>query len=128
MAINGEAIHGTRPWKVFGEGPNITKPAPGQKYSESNRKDFTEADVRFTTKAGVLYTFFMGWPADRRELNLVPLGKGRPYVAGQIASVELLGHSGELKWAHDDAALRITLPEVKSGAHAFALKIRGLET
>jgi hypothetical protein len=29
MSVNGEAIFGTRPWKVYGEGPSVTEKAEG---------------------------------------------------------------------------------------------------
>src|SRR5436305_953916 len=29
MKVNGEAVYGTRPWKIFGEGPNAQKPVAG---------------------------------------------------------------------------------------------------
>ena len=90
MDINSEAIHGTRPWKIFGEGPNIVKPVPGQKYNESNRKDFTFEDVRFTTKGKTLYAFFMGWP-EQGKLTIPALATDRPYVAGKIKQVKLVG-------------------------------------
>jgi len=29
MAVNGEGIYGTRPWKMFGDGPIATAPPSG---------------------------------------------------------------------------------------------------
>ena len=56
---NGEAIYGTRPWKVYAEGPVR---AGGGFF----REDFayTDKDIRFTTKGPTLYAIFLGWPAD----------------------------------------------------------------
>lgn len=127
MNINGEAIHGTRPWKIFGEGPNIVEPEPGQKYNESNRKDFTSDDVRFTTKGKTLYAFFMGWP-EPAQLNIPALGTARPYVAGKIQRVTLLGHGGKLKYSHDSGGLKISPLQEKPCNYGCALKIEGLET
>jgi alpha-L-fucosidase len=125
MAINSEAIHGTRPWKIFGEGPNIVKPAPGQKYNESNRKDFTFEDVRFTTRDKTLYAFFMGWPR-QAQLTMPALAASRPYLAGKVEHVEMLGHGGNLAWTHDDSGLRLSLPPEKPCDYACVLKIAGL--
>jgi len=125
MAINGEAIHGTRPWKTFGEGPGIMKPDPKHKYNETGRKDFTAADVRFTCKGRTLYVFFMGWP--ERELVVAPLATDRPYVAGKIKTVQLLGFPGKLRWTHDETGLKVQLPPEKPCHHACALRIIGLE-
>jgi alpha-L-fucosidase len=125
MAVNGPAIYGTRPWKIFGEGPGIVKPDPKEKYNESNRKDFTEADVRFTTKGRSLYAFFMGWPD--KQVVLAPLAANRPYVAGRIRNVRLLGGPETLRWQHNDEGLTVQLPAEKPCRHAFALEIDGLE-
>lgn len=126
MDINSEAIHGTRPWKIFGEGPNIVKPAPGQKYNESNRKDFTFEDVRFTAKGKTLYAFFMGWPEQAR-LTIPALAASRPYLTGKIQHVELLGNEHKLKWQHDTSGLSVQLPLEKPRDYSCVLKIEGLE-
>src|SRR5215510_5657520 len=47
MALNGEGIYSTRPWKVFGEGP--TKAAAGSLYRGPGAQ-FASDDIRFTTK------------------------------------------------------------------------------
>ena len=67
MAVNAEAIHGTRPWKVFGEGPGIQKSQAGagmngtaEHFNEKNRKDLTGEDIRFTTKGKTLYLYAAG--------------------------------------------------------------------
>ena len=47
MSVNSEAIHGTRPWTHFGEGP--TQMETGHFNEEF---PFTSQDLRFTTKSG----------------------------------------------------------------------------
>ena len=47
LEVNGEAIYGTRPWKVFGEGP--TKVVGGG-FTDTKSAPFTGQDIRFTTK------------------------------------------------------------------------------
>jgi alpha-L-fucosidase len=126
MAVNRRAIHGTRPWKIFGAGPGLVKPDPKVKYNENSRKDFTADDVRFTTKDRTLYAFFMGWP--ERSITLKPLATDRPYVAGRIRNVTLLGSSGRLEWTHDRSGLTVRLPPERPCDHAFVLAIDGLET
>jgi alpha-L-fucosidase len=44
LATNGEAIYGTRPWKVFGEGPTQV---PEGHFTDQNRVAFTAEDWRF---------------------------------------------------------------------------------
>jgi alpha-L-fucosidase len=127
MAVNRQAIHGTRPWNIFGEGPGIVKPDPKVKYNEASRVDFTAEDVRFTKSGKTLYAFFMGWP-EARQVLIAPLATSRPYVAGRIRSVHLLGSPRELRWTHDRIGLQVQLPPERPCDHAFALKIEGLET
>ena len=126
MAVNGEAIHGTRPWKIFGDGPGLVKPDPKVKYNEDSRKDLTADDVRFTTRVKTLYAFFMGWP--ERSITITPLATSRPYVAGRIRNVTLLGSQKKLQWSHDQRGLTVRLPPEKPCDHAFTLQIEGLET
>ena len=46
---NGEAVYGTRPWKVYGEGP--PKVADGS-FTAAKKQAFTPEDIRFTPKDG----------------------------------------------------------------------------
>lgn len=115
MSINGEAIHGTRPWRVYGEGPTVVA---GGHFKEEF--PFTARDIRFSTKGDALYALVLGWPDDGR-LRIRALATS----AGKIASVELLGASGELDWSQQDNGLRVTLPKKKPCDHAYALKITG---
>src|SRR5689334_7191378 len=69
MAVNSEAIYGTRPWKVYGDGPSMVAATQAKNmgehhqagaFNESSRKPMTAADIRFTRKGDVLYAFAMG--------------------------------------------------------------------
>ena len=60
--VNGEAIKGTRPWSIFGEGPS-TEAQQIPSYQLSKIK-FDHTDIRFTTKGDILYAIALGWPAD----------------------------------------------------------------
>lgn len=125
MAINSEAIHGTRPWKIYGEGPTVQKPEPGQKYNETNRRDLTAEDVRFTTKGNVLYAFCMGWTGNR---SVIPsLAPGRGLARGRVHKVQLLGAAARLHWSQNESGLIVQLPREKPCDHAIAFKIEGLE-
>ncbi len=58
MAVNAEAIHGTRPWTVHGEGP--TETAAG---AFKENAQYTAQDIRFTTKGKTLYAITLGEPS-----------------------------------------------------------------
>ncbi len=136
MAVNSEAIYATRPWKIFGDGPgsHIPPPAPGVRFNENSRKDFTAEEVRFTTKGSTLYAFVMGWPAQdssngpQKEFVVAPLATTNANVVGKIENVSLLGYGGKLTWKHDERGLVVQLPPAPPCDHAFTLKIAGLAT
>ena len=71
LAVNGEAIYGTRPWKIYGEGP--TKVAAGS-FHDTDTATYTAEDFRFTTKGNELYAIELGWPAGG-EAIVQSLGK-----------------------------------------------------
>jgi alpha-L-fucosidase len=122
MAVNNEAIHGTRPWKIFGEGPG-SKLAAKSSFNESERKDLTASDIRFTTKGDTLYAFVMGWPAYRA---MIPsLASNTALRVGKIQNVELLGHSGPLQWTQTNEGLAILVPDRAPSEHAVAFRITG---
>ena len=59
LQVNGEAIYGTRPWKIYGEGPTLTEEGPMR---EREDKPMTAADIRYTTKGSTLYAIALDWP------------------------------------------------------------------
>ena len=62
IPINGEAIYGTRPWKIFGE---TSGKLQGGMFNENSLR-YTAKDIRFTTKGETLYAIALGWPENRR--------------------------------------------------------------
>jgi alpha-L-fucosidase len=120
MAVNSEGIYATKPWNIFGDGPGINS-AAGTGMNERTRKDLTANDVRFTTKGNTLYAFVMGWP--EKESVIPALGIGGQNSVPKIQNVDLLGHSGKLKWTQDETGLRVQLPEQKPSDHAVTFRI-----
>ena len=118
LKINGEAIYATRPWKVYGEGP--TRMAKAGAFGEDAEKPYRAQDIRFTqSKDGkTLYATAMGVPEDG-QLVVKSLAK----AAGEIAHVELLGHSGTVDWQQTDEGLVVKLPESETYSHAISIKI-----
>ena len=114
MSIHGEAIHGTRPWKVYGEGPTVVA---GGHFKEEF--PFTARDIRFTTKDGKLYAIAMGWPADGK-LTIRSLA-----MPNGIKSVKLLGCKGKLAWKQTEKGMEITLPQQTVSDIAIAFEIIG---
>lgn len=115
MKVNGEAIHGTRPWVIYGEGP--TEAATGA-FAESG--SYTARDVRFTTKAGRLYAITLR-PASG-ELAIASLATGNPHEPRRVAGVRLLG-AGPVPFRQTGQALVIQAPERVPTRHASAFEI-----
>jgi alpha-L-fucosidase len=118
MKVNGEAIFGTRPWRIYGEGP--TQVHAGM-FGESDSKPFTAQDIRFTTRRGALYALALAWP-ETNTLTIRSLATGAP---GRVRRVELLGTGQPLRHVRNEQGLTITLPQHKIGDHAYAFKISG---
>jgi len=119
LAVNGEAIYGTRPWQVHGEGP--TEVFEGA-FQDTKRTEFTARDVRFTTRGDVLYAIVLGWP-ENGEIAIRSLGTGQARYPMAIKQVGLLGSKGAVQWSRDTSGLKVKLPAEKPSAAAFALKI-----
>jgi len=118
-AVNGEAIFGTRPFEVYGEGaPDVQG---SSNFNEGKSRPYTAEDIRFTTKGETLYAFALGWPADGK-ISIRTLAAGSASYPREVKRVELLG-GGPLNFTRDAKALTVTLPEQKVGDFAWALRI-----
>jgi alpha-L-fucosidase len=126
MDVNGEAIYGTRPWKVFGEGPALGAGAPirAQGFNEGKNRPYTGEDIRFTKKGETLYAFALAWPTTG-QLRIASLAAGSPHAPGEIARVELRGTGTPLAFTRDAGGLVVTLPAQKPGDHVYTFEISG---
>ncbi|MEO5772859.1 MAG: alpha-L-fucosidase [Sphingomicrobium sp.] len=116
MKANSEAIHGTRPWKIHGEGPSET--AAGA-FAES--ANYTARDIRFTTQGDTLYAITLAEP--KGQVAITSLAKSNPHEARRVSRVRLLGRKGSLAFRQADQALLIELPEALPSRHASAFAI-----
>ncbi len=114
-AVHGEAIFGTRPWLVYGEGAVKTK---GGHFKEDFK--YSSQDIRFTTKGKNLYAIALGWPGDGQLLV-----KSLAAPAGVVSGVSLLGYRGQVAWKQTAQGLLVTLPAQKVSAYTAALRITG---
>ena len=118
LAVNGEAIYGTRPWHTYGEGP--TEILEGG-FTDTKRQAFTSQDIRFTTKDKRLYATCLDWPEG--EATITALGSGSAIQADTIAEISMLGAAGTLDWSQDEGGLKIKTPPTKPCDYAFTFKI-----
>ena len=118
LKVNGDAIYGTRPWTMYGEGP--TKVVAGA-FHDTDTKPYTPQDFRFTTKANVLYATEFGWPADGRAI----IHALRSGVAGtgEVAGVMLLGSSEPVRFEQTPDGLVLHLPAKAPTDYASCFRI-----
>lgn len=120
LKVNGDAIYGTRPWRLYGEGP--TKVVGGA-FHDTEVKPYTAEDFRFTTKDAAIFAIGMQWPAsgEIRIHSFTPDALGN---ARKIQSVTLLGSDAKLDWHEDGDGLQLKLPARSSTACCYALRIQ----
>ena len=109
MAVNGEAINGSKCWRRFAEGP--TKAAEGQ-FQDGKEVLYTPEDYRFTANNGAVYAICLKCPQDGRftvKSLASTKDKDLPEFQGIIASVEILGH-GPAAWRRDETGLHVEAP------------------
>ena len=118
IGIHGEAIYGSRPWLVYGEGGVRTK---GGHFHEDFK--YTPQDIRFTTKGGAVYAIALGWPEDGKLLvkSLASTGSGK------ITKVTLLGSNGKVTWNRTPEGLVVALPAGQVSPYTCALRIEGTD-
>jgi alpha-L-fucosidase len=118
LQVNGEAIYGTRPWKIYGEGP--TKIIEGA-FHDTDVQTFTEHDFRFTTKNNQLYACELAWPSAGEAVihALTPTQlDGR-----RISAVSLLGSSSPVTFESQPDGLHLHVPASPPGKYAYCFKI-----
>lgn len=116
LAVNGEAVYGSRTFEIYGEGPTHQM---GHVAFAKDRIPYTAEDIRFTRKENALYVFLLGWPfAEKISVK----GK-QGFLKEEIRKVTMLGNGGELGFVQDTAALTVTLPREKPCNTAWVLKL-----
>ena len=98
LKTNGEAIYGTRKWRVPSEGET----------------------VRYTAKGDSVYAIVLGWPG-RRVRFKAPTATG-------ATKVTLLGSPAPLRFSRAGGGLRIEMPDsAPVGAYAHAFRLTGVK-
>jgi alpha-L-fucosidase len=114
LKTNGEAIYGSRPWRVFGEGPTQVV---GGSFQDTKTRPYTAQDFRFTTRPGVLYAIGMGWPGDGKAvIHSVQPGD-------RVHAVTLLADGRQVRWRQQADGLHLDLPAQSTGDYAYVLRI-----
>jgi alpha-L-fucosidase len=134
LAVNGEAIYGTRTWKRSAQWTTGTQPEQGfgefrVKYDivtlagQQPRDGKAVKQIFFTKKPDALYAITPGWPG--RTLTIKDVG------TSPTTAVTLLGVPGPLKHHRQGADLVIELPALSADQlpckYAYAFKITGVQ-
>ena len=119
LKLNGEAIYDTRPWVIYGEGPQ--KITEGH-LSEHKNAEAVAQDIRFTTKGKQLYATSLDWPKDGK-IVIKSLSTKANYLKAPVKKVSMLGSNEKIDFKQTAEGLVVTFPSVKPCEHAFVLKI-----
>lgn len=113
FAVCGEAIHGTRPWRQYGEGDSRVV-IEGFK---EEKAAWNSSDFRFTTRGRTLYAFMLKVPESRIAV-LKSLSE-----QDRVLSVKLLG-GGECEFRQSFGVLTAKLPAALPTAYTNVLAIQ----
>ena len=138
LKINGEAIYGTRPWKVFGDGKSVRgehvetvdgelrNAVEAQKQGEHfNQRTtatplFAHDEVRYTTKGDDFYIIVMN--PSNGEFVIPSLGKSSEVNPGNLKSLTQLFDHRKLTFKQTKENLLITIPAVNGSSYPLVLK------
>lgn len=95
MRANGDAVYGTRPWVVSGQGE----------------------DIRFTVEGGTLNAFLLSWPETGRVTVDLPEDGA---IADHVKSARLLATGDTLPNTKNSNSISITLPDRPPRAADYA--------
>lgn len=133
LNIHGEAIFGTRPFAVCGEGKmdmsninfDVTQiEAQTKKGIIDNdfAREQNSGEVRFTTKGNALYAIILGSPK-YGKVEIKSLAEGSVHARFKIAKIDLIGSIENPRWKRDAASLLVEFPPRMTSSYANVLKI-----
>ena len=138
LKINGEAIYGTRPWKVFGDGKSVRgeqvetvegelrNAVEAQKKGEHfNQRTtatplFAHDEVRYTTKGNDFYIVVMN--PSKGEFVIPSLGRSSEVNPGKLKSLRQLYDGRKINFKQTNNNLRIAIPVVNGRSYPLVLK------
>ena len=108
LDVNGEAIYGTRPWRV----PAETPPKPGERTDVSHPPPPTQ-DWRFTLGGSdrkTLYAVLLGPAPAGAQVTIASLSPGGAGADWPLTRVDVLGSEERVVWQRTPAGLVLALP------------------
>lgn len=143
LKVNGEAIYGTRPWKVYGDGKSIRgereiansgeirnagddiakKTKTGEHYNQRTTASppFTNDEVRFTKKGDNLYILIMN--PQKGEIKIPTFGLNSEMNPGTFKKLLRLDNNDEVKFKQTKTNTVIDVPAINGRSYPIALKV-----
>jgi len=121
MDVNKSSIYGTRPWKVYGEGPTAAAANPINSQGFNEGTSYSSKDIRFAQRNDTLFATIMVWPS-LTKYTIGSLAVSSPYFSGDVKSASLLGY-GTLPYAMDNNGLTVKLPTTRPNIISAVLAI-----
>lgn len=108
LKANGEAIYGSRCYKIAAEGP--TKMREGM-FTDYDGYNYTAGDFRFTQKGGKIYVCALAYPKNGK---IAVQTLGTRALNAEIESVDVLGFADKPVWSVTADCLNIETKNVAS--------------
>ena len=119
LKINGEAIYGTRPFKIYGEGP---KRMASSGHFVQMDGEYNAENIRFTKKQDSLYVIQMGWIGSNKSFIIKCLNADSMSNVS-IKNISVLGSNEVIQWEQCTEGLKIRSPFKAPNKSAVVFKI-----
>jgi alpha-L-fucosidase len=144
LKINGDAIYGTRPWKVYGDGKSVRgdkddtyeeevrnggddivkMKETGEHYNQHTTATpaYAHDEVRFTTKGDEFYIIVIN--PSKGKFIIPSLGKSSKVNPGILKDLTQLYDGKEIKFKQTNEGLSITISAVNGKSYPIVLKAK----
>ena len=117
IAVNGEAVYGTSPWRIAREGQDETLlKGTGHRAAKGFERNFTNKDFWFTAKENSVFAISLVPAAD--QILIRSLNK----TNGEIKKVRMLGNKNEVEWKQTEVGLEVNLKGIKTNKNGFVVE------
>ena len=121
LKLNGDAIYGTRKWKVQKEGPtNIVMTGTTQRQFSKFQANYSPSDFWFTTKDSNVYAIALAYP----DNNIAKINSLKADTGTVVKTVRLLATKEDLKFRQTSNDLEVELPAGQKNPNGFVLEIQ----
>ncbi len=118
MQLNGEALYGSKRWKVVKEGPtNLSIKSTAERKKKGFNDNFTPNDFWFTSKSKTIYAISIVKP--EATALICSLNNS----VGKIKSAEILGY-GKVKFTQSEKGLQVVIPEGFRPENGYVVKVK----